>query len=97
MTKFNNYKTCLAIIFLGLLVNIICYQFLPEKLSIHFNITGEVDGTLPRLGFVFLTPALSLACILYEKYVKRVSVTKAIITCILLFIINAGLLIINLR
>lgn len=96
MMKFNNYKTCLAIIAIQLIINAICFQFLPERLSIHFSITGEVNGTLPRLGFVVLMPLLSLACILYEKYVKRVSVTKAIITCILLFFINAGLLIINL-
>lgn len=96
MTKFNNYKTCLAIIAIELIINAICYQFLPDRLGVHFNISGEVDGTLPRLGFVFLMPLLSLGCILYEKYVKRVSVTKVIITCILLFFINAGLLIINL-
>lgn len=44
-----------------LLVGLAAYPRLPEQVPSHWNISGQVDGTMSRLGTLLFLPVLSLA------------------------------------
>ena len=44
-----------------LIIGFAIYGRLPEQLPSHWNINGQVDGTMSRLGTVLFLPGLSLA------------------------------------
>lgn len=59
----KNWKTLLItgiIILLPLIWGIIAYPSLPEKIPIHFNLTGEVDGYGHKSFILFISPIVLL-------------------------------------
>ncbi|HRI05578.1 MAG TPA: DUF1648 domain-containing protein [Candidatus Dojkabacteria bacterium] len=50
----------LLIPFISFVVGILFYPFLPDTISSHWNINGEVDGTMGKFWGVFLLPIISV-------------------------------------
>jgi uncharacterized membrane protein len=48
-----------AIIALQALVSIVAYPFLPDRVPSHWNLAGQINGYMPKLGMALLFPLLS--------------------------------------
>ncbi len=90
-------RLSLLIIILQIVINLACYKFLTSNIGIHFNISGNTDGTIPKLGFLILMPLLSVAIYLYNKIFKKVTEARTSASCGLILILNIVLLYINLK
>lgn len=73
------------------LMNIISFAFLPDKMGVHFS-GGVVDGEMPKLLFLGFIPVLNL---LYSLYVEHMGKNPLVIN-IFFGILNCGLIFINL-
>ena len=51
------------------LIGVLLWKRLPERMPSHFNLTGNVDGTMGRASMVFLFPAFLLAMHLLTAWV----------------------------
>lgn len=49
----------LLIPFVSFVVGVLFYPFLPDTIASHWNINGEVDGTMGKFWGVFLLPIIS--------------------------------------
>src|SRR5579885_2252439 len=88
------------IIALQILISLVTYPFMPERVPSHWDIYGQVDGYLPRLANAVLVPAISIGLYLLiwllTHYSPRLSqqsqrataeVTNLIVVGILLFLL----------
>ena len=93
----NNNKLSIGIIILEIVMNLICYKFLPDKVGFHFDISGNTDGTIPKFAFLFAMPVISIAVYLFYKVFKNASEARASAVCGLIFVLNVVLLYMNLK
>ena len=49
------------VIGLQILIALITYSFLPERVPSHWNIAGQVDGSMPKLLNAILLPGITIA------------------------------------
>lgn len=86
------------IIALQILVSLVTYPFMPERVPSHWDIYGQVNGYLPRLANAILLPAISIGLYLLIWLLARYSprlgqrrataeVTNLIVVGILLFLL----------
>jgi uncharacterized membrane protein len=88
------------IIALQILISLVTYPFMPERVPSHWDIYGQVDGYLPRLANAVLVPAISIGLYLLLWLLTRYSprlgqqsqrataeVTNLIVVGILLFLL----------
>lgn len=98
LEKYNILKKKIAVIILLVMfiMNLACYKFLPDYVGFHFDLTGDTNGSIPKLLFAFIMPLIAAACYFFYKIAKNASETKATLVCALIGIINVVLLFINL-
>ncbi len=95
--KLTNGMLTRILIFLEILINLVCYQFLPSNVGVHFDSSGAIDGTMPKLLFLFLLPVITLLLNIYFKKMNPYAQMKATLVTVVLFIANLVTLYINLR
>jgi uncharacterized membrane protein len=60
--ELENYGRVAAVVTVVLLgLGLVLYPALPERMAVHWNAAGEVDGTAPKLVAVLFMPALVVA------------------------------------
>ncbi len=58
--ELNNDKYLLIIIFSTIIISIIAFPYLPEKMVTHWNFSGEPDCTMKRIYASLLFPVLNI-------------------------------------
>ncbi|MEM2195427.1 MAG: DUF1648 domain-containing protein [Candidatus Methanomethylicia archaeon] len=48
----------LVLVLLSFCIGVCLYPLMPEKVAVHWNVKGEVDGYLPRFWGLFLFPLI---------------------------------------
>ena len=97
MYRLTNGRLIKVLIILEVLINIVCYKFLPSNVGVHFDSSGSINGTMPKLLFLFFLPLLTLLLNFYYKKVNNSSELKATLFTVAFFLINLVTLFINLR
>ncbi len=95
--KLTNGTLTKVLIILELLINIICYKFLPDNVGIHFDNSGNINGTIPKLLFIVFLPLITLLLNFYYKKLNNNSQMKTTLFTVVFFVINLVTLYINLR
>jgi uncharacterized membrane protein len=67
----------ILIILLSFLISIYFYPAMPEKMSSHWNIRGEVDGYMSKFWSLFLIPIISSAIFLLFVIIPKIDPLKA--------------------
>jgi uncharacterized membrane protein len=95
--RLTNGTLTKVLIILELFINIICYKFLPDKVGVHFDSAGNINGTMPKLLFIVFLPLLTLLLNLYYKKLNNSYQMKSTLFTVVFFVINLVTLFINLR
>jgi len=61
----------LGMVLLALVFSIYFYPSLPEKMAVHWNLEGEVDGYLSKQFALFSIPTISLVMLLLFILIQR--------------------------
>jgi uncharacterized membrane protein len=61
----------IVIVIFSFLIGLYFYPQLPEKYASHWNFAGEIDGYLPKLYGLFLTPVIMLVLVMILSLVPR--------------------------
>ena len=98
--KILSYKKILKInmffLILCLVINIILFKNLPNKIALQIVESGELGNYIPKLFFIFFTPIV-ISLITFYNYMKtELRVSRSIVPVIVLFILNIIILITNL-
>lgn len=95
--KLTNGSLTRLLILLEVVINLVCYKFLPSNVGVHFDSYGNIDGTMPKLLFLFLLPVITLLMNLYFKKQNNNAQLKATLITVILFVANLVTLYINLK
>ena len=95
--RLTNGTLTKILIILELIINMICYKFLPSNVGVHFDSSGNINGTIPKLLFIIFIPLLTLLLNFYYKKLNNSSEIKATLFTVIFFVINLVTLFINLR
>lgn len=85
--KFLKLSTFLVI--LCLIINIISYKYLPNKVGIQKGDNGHFNSFVPRIGYVFMDPIFlalitAVNVLSFERYRKSI----IFLASILIFVLN---------
>lgn len=87
MKRINKKILMITIIvcLLPILVGIIFYNSLPEKVAIHFNLSNQPDNYFSKTGFIFGMPIIMVflqifCCLVSDLSNKNLEVNKKVIT-----------------
>ncbi|MDP4145195.1 MAG: DUF1648 domain-containing protein [Bacillota bacterium] len=97
MTESMKNKVAVGLIVISIIANLVCFNFLPASVGIHFNLSGNTDGSIPKLAYVVVMPLLSIALYLYYKIVKKASASRNLLVSVIILALNAVLLFINIK
>ncbi|MBW4081528.1 DUF1648 domain-containing protein [Paenibacillus sp. S150] len=85
MRKNMDVYATAGLILITLIINVIAYPHLPDKVGIHMQ-SGEIDSYLSKAGFVALLPGIQIIASVITKLTR-----KSTVTLILLNVIALGL------
>ena len=77
--------------FLGaitLIVNIFAYNFLPEKIGMQINTSGELRNYVSKPIFIIIAPAVMAVMYLLHKGSDNVNKSKYLSISVIIFIVN---------
>lgn len=66
----------LIIILISFITGISFYPQMPEQMASHWNIRGEIDGYIPKIGGVFIIPLMSLVLFLIFLAIPKIDPLK---------------------
>ncbi|MEM2661352.1 MAG: DUF1648 domain-containing protein, partial [Nitrososphaeria archaeon] len=66
----------LVLVLLSFCIGVCLYPFMPEKVAVHWNVKGEVDGYLPRFWGLFLFPFIFAGIVLLFIVIPRIDPLK---------------------
>ncbi len=66
----------LIIILISFIIGIYIYPQMPEMMASHWNIRGEVDDYIPKIGGVFIIPLISLILFLMFLAIPKIDPLK---------------------
>jgi uncharacterized membrane protein len=69
-----------GILLLTFALAIAAYPFLPDRLASHWNISGEVNGYLPKIWGLFIVPAISAVLTGFFLLIPRIDPLRENIT-----------------
>ena len=73
-SSFFNGTTILAllIIVVQILISVVTYPFLPDRVPSHFDASGNVNGYLPKLVNAILLPGISIVLFLVLRFITQI-------------------------
>ena len=74
-------------------INLIAYSFLPDKLVSHWGMTGQADGSIPKLLFLAAMPVINFIFSIFYENKKN----NPILFNVLFIALNLFILAINLQ
>jgi uncharacterized membrane protein len=77
MTTTHTNRLIIALIVLAAVVGAYLYPSLPDEFASHWNVQGEVDGTMSKFWGVFLAPLLMVFMYLLYLVIPRLDPLKA--------------------
>lgn len=95
--KITNGSFRNVLIIIELFINILSYKFLPDRVGVQFDTSGNISNTMPKLLFIIFLPLLTLLLNFYFKKSNNSYQMKATLFTVVLFVINLFTLFINLR
>jgi len=66
----------LVLVLLSFCIGVCLYPLMPEKVAVHWNVKGEVDGYLPRFWGLFLFPLIFAGIVLLFIVIPRIDPLK---------------------
>lgn len=66
----------LAIVLVSFLTGVYLYSRMPENMASHWNISGDVNGYIPKFWGLFLMPALSFVLFLFFLVIPKIDPLK---------------------
>ena len=67
----------LALIVISIIVSIVLVPYMPQRMASHWNMQGEVDGTMSRFWGLFLLPMVSVFLFLLFILIPKIDPLKA--------------------
>lgn len=93
-----NKKFPVALILLSIVINLAGSPFLPTHIAVHFNSSGAADGfIINKYAYILFMTLVSSVVYLIGKFIKRYTDDKILLISAVLFIINIGLLLYNIK
>jgi hypothetical protein len=80
----------------ALIVNLVAYSFLPEKVGMQINTGGELRNYIPKTFFVIIAPAVMVIMYMISKANNEEDSYKYLIVSIIVFAINITSIFFNL-
>jgi len=66
----------LGLVILSIILGIIVYSYLPDKLASHWNVSGEVDGYMPKFWGVFILPIILVVFYCFYIFIPKIDPLK---------------------
>ena len=90
-------KISIALVIVSILINLVAYRYLPEKISIHTNGNGVPDNYVPKMFFVALTPAILFIINIVSIKLRKNELLKYFALTIILFFVNILIIFSNMK
>lgn len=89
--------TFYVILVLIILINLITFQYLPDKVGLQITFKGELANYAPKVLFVIVGPLILIIGKVFYRYSARNETSRLLLISIIIFIINILTVITNLK
>ncbi|RKD30515.1 DUF1648 domain-containing protein [Thermohalobacter berrensis] len=88
------FKLFYGIVIATILINIIVYQYLPNRVGMQITLSGRLDNYVPKFIFVIIAPLILIASTVLAKNLKE-EYKKVLLVNIVIFIANIIMILAN--
>ena len=88
----NEFPKITAILIL--VVNLCFFHFLPNKVGLHLDESGEI-GYVPKIIFVVLLPVISIAIHFIYRFIKKVPKNILMFVSVFLLVLDLVIIMMN--
>jgi uncharacterized membrane protein len=97
MKKLNKLSVIILIgAVLSLVINLIFYNKLPNQVGMQVTTSGNLNNFVPKIVFIFITPAFLIADLIYSTVAEKIASGKALVVGIIIFAANIFIMLKNL-
>lgn len=68
----NAYLTAVALVVVSFVLSAYYYPRMPDQIASHWNASGNVDGTMPKLWGLFLLPTMTAGLLVLFAAIPRI-------------------------
>jgi uncharacterized membrane protein len=66
----------LGLVILSIILGVVVYSYMPDKVASHWNAAGEVDGYMPKFWGVFILPIILVVFYLFYIFIPKIDPLK---------------------